>query len=130
MAVLIVALLPAIGSNACAQARLGTLFYSPPERVALAVARNGDQPSEIQEVRSSLAVSGLVKRSPQKGTLWINGQAIPEGQAVPPASAPTIMATGVIVDGKQLRVGETLDLTSGERADFIPEGSVKVKQAK
>ena len=73
---------------------------------------------------------GLVKRSPQKGTLWINGQAIPEGQAVPPASAPTIMATGVIVDGKQLRVGETLDLTSGERADFIPEGSVKVHRAR
>lgn len=121
---------PPIVHSAADSERLGTLFYSPAERVAIAVARSGDAPSEIREIRSSLAINGLVKRDNQKSTVWVNGQAIPEGQAIPPASAPTITANTVTVNGKSVRVGETLDLTSGERSDFIPEGSVSVKRPK
>ncbi len=101
--------------------RLGTLFYSPAERAALVSARAGDT---HQDSVSGLRLGGIVKRAGGKGTVWVNNQAIPEGQPVPPAATPGITAQGVNIDGKSVRVGETVNLVTGEKTDLLPPGAV------
>jgi len=112
--------------------RLGVLFYAPAERAAIVRARRGETTEEkIENNASNLAtLDGLVKRERGKGTLWINRQALREGQSLPsmPASAPTANAAGAAINGTQVRVGETLDLTTGERSDIVPHGTVSVKR--
>ncbi|MGE5385606.1 MAG: hypothetical protein ACM3SV_06950 [Betaproteobacteria bacterium] len=106
---------------------LGTLFYSPEERAAIVQARSGEKAAETA---AGLAVNGLVKRASGKGTVWVNGQSVPEGQAVPPAAAPTIRHDGVVISGTRVRVGETLNPRTGERADFITPGAVSTAKPK
>jgi hypothetical protein len=36
-------------------------------------------------------------------------------------------ARGLQVDGQPLRVGETLDLASGQREDLLPPGAVSIR---
>ncbi len=105
---------------------LGTLFYSPDERAAIVQARSGEKTAETA---SGLAVTGLVKRATGKGTVWVNGQSVPEGQAVPPAAAPTIRHDGVVIDGSRVRVGETLNPRTGERADIVAPGAVSARKS-
>jgi len=101
--------------------RLGTLFYSPAERAALVSARAGDT---HQDSVSGLRLGGIVKRAGGKGMVWINGQALPEGQPVSTAPAPEITAQGATIDGKPVRVGETVNLITGERIDIVPPDAV------
>ncbi len=101
--------------------RLGTLFYSPAERAALVSARSGDT---RQDTVSGLRLGGIVKRAGGKGMVWINGQPLPEGQPVSTAPAPEITAQGATIDGKPVRVGETVNLVTGERIDIVPPGAV------
>ncbi|MCF8177848.1 MAG: hypothetical protein K9J74_05030 [Sulfuritalea sp.] len=121
--------------------RIGTLFYSPQERVAIVHTRSIEAPDaakgEFGEGKKggagsgkSVAVSGLVKRNRGKGTAWINGKTVAEGQAVPAAGIPVISPKSVIFDGQSVRVRETLDLESGARTDALPPGAVSVKPAK
>ena len=76
-----------------------------------------------------VSLKGLVRRGTGKGTSWINGQTVPEGQAIPPAGVPIISSRQVTIDGKSLRVGETLDVENGAKSDFIP-GNATVKRQK
>lgn len=105
--------------------RLGTLFYSPVERTAIASAREGKA-----ETASGLTLSGIIKRDGGKGTVWVNRRPVPEGQPVPPAPTPTITSQGVTIDGKPVRVGETVNLVTGERTDIVPAGAVSTGKSK
>lgn len=116
---------------------LGVLFYAPAERAAIVRARRGEANEEKNDknensVSNSATLDGLVKRERGKGTLWINRQALPEGQSLSslPGSAPTpaANAAGAAINGRQVRVGETLDLTTGERSDIVPDGTVSVRR--
>lgn len=121
-------LLPLTAAAAPAETeRLGTLFYSPAERSAISSAREGKSGNDTA---SGLTVSGIIKREHGKSTAWINNQAIAEGQPVPPAAAPGITAQGIIIDGKPVRVGETVNLITGEKTDVLPPGSVSVGKKK
>jgi hypothetical protein len=122
-------LLPATAGAQTSQERLGTLFYSPAERAAIVVARRGETPGTINS-GTSVSVTGLVKRGGQKSTAWINGQTVAEGQAVPAAGVPVISAKIVAIDGRPVRVRETLDLESGARTDALPQGAVSVRRQK
>ena len=51
-----------------------------------------------------------------------------QGRASGQADAPIITPTGIAVDGKHLRIGESLDLTTGERSDFVPPGTLSVRK--
>lgn len=107
--------------------RLGTLFYSPSERSTISSAREG---KTGDETASGLAVSGIIKRDNGKGTVWINNKAVAEGQPVPPAAAPGITTQGITIDGKPVRVGETVNLVTGEKTDLIPSGAVSAGKKK
>lgn len=100
---------------------LGTLFYTPTERAAITGARDG---KDTQEAPSGITLSGVIKRARGKGTLWINNKPIAEGQAIPPTTTPQLTAQGVTIDGKPVRVGETINLITGEKSDLLPSSAV------
>jgi hypothetical protein len=108
---------------------LGTLLFSPAERSAITAARVAQQSSGFN-FDTSLSVKGLVKRGASKGTSWINGQTITEGRTITSGSVPVIGTKEISVEGRSVRVGETLDLESGTRVDLIPQGSVSVRRQK
>lgn len=113
------------------QDRLGTLFYSPAERSAIVSARKGDiSGSAAGSASTTLVLTGVVKRNGQKGTVWINGRPVAEGQAIPTAGVPQLEAGRVLIDGKPVRVREGLDVESGVRTDALPQGAVSVKPSK
>ncbi len=113
------------------QERLGTLFYSPAERSEIVSARKGEMSGTAAAgVTSALVLTGVVKRNGQKGTVWINGQPVAEGQAIPAAGVPLLEAGRALIDGRPLRVREGLDVESGARTDALPQGAVSVKSGK
>jgi hypothetical protein len=122
-----------LSSVACAQStggKLGTLFYTPNERTSLVASRRSSSQPDAFSFDSSLSVRGLVRRGQQKSTVWINRQTVMEGQAVTSGEVPVIGTKSVRIDGRAVRVGEALDVESGARSDFIPQGSVSVRRQK
>lgn len=110
------------------EASLGTLLFSPTERAAITAAREGK--TTTTETPSGLHLSGIVKRAKGKGTVWMNQRPVAEGEPIPPVSAPHLTTDGITVDGKPVRVGQTLDLLTGERHDLLAPGSLGTGKAK
>jgi hypothetical protein len=108
--------------------RLGTLFYSAAERSAITSARQG-QPDAAPS-SSLMTINGVVKRKSGNSTAWVNGQAVRDGQPVPPAARLTTTGDGVLLDGQPVRVGETLDLTTLQRNDIVAPGAVTIRKPK
>ena len=102
---------------------LGTLFYSPAERFSIERNRSSEGTAVIN-FGKSISLKGLVRRDAHKGTTWVNGQVVDEGQRIPKAGVPVISAKKITIDGKSLRVGETLDVESGARSDVVPENAL------
>lgn len=91
---------------------LGRLFFTPAQRAAW------DQQRQLQPVAEPgaaalLSMDGLVRRSSGRQTTWINGRASTEAAPLP---------AGV----RRLKVGETIDLESGERTDLLKGGRLAV----
>jgi hypothetical protein len=103
-----------------------TLLYSPEQRAAITRQRHGAGTADTAKVADSvLRLDGVVRRANRKGTAWVNGQAMPE-QA---AQSPRLTGQGAVVNGQALRVGESVDTTSGTRQDVVQPGAVKVRPA-
>ncbi len=108
--------------------RLGTLLYSAAERSAITRTRLGQ--ADATPVDNLMTVNGVVKRHGGNSTVWINGRAVGEGQSTPPTIRTTISTTGVTLDGQHVRVGETVDINTGERTDIVAPGAVTLKSRK
>ncbi len=105
---------------------LGTLFYSSGERAAVVKARLGE--ADSAPIMSLFTLTGIVKRGGRKSTVWINGRAVPEGQN--PFPAPVRLAINeseITVKGTRVRIGETLNMDSLQRTDFLSAGTLVVK---
>lgn len=102
---------------------LQTLLYSPEQRATITRQRQGADTAVAAD--NVLRLDGVVRRANRKGTAWVNGRAVPE-QA---AQAPRLTGRGAVVSGQALRVGESVDTTSGTRQDVVQPGAVKVKPA-
>ncbi len=100
---------------------LGTVFYSPAERAALVAARNGIAQSAV------FTVNGIVERNAGKSAVWINGRAIPQTPQDPVISSLSIRRDHVLIEKKPIKVGETLDVITGQRVLRLPEKSVQVR---
>jgi len=126
-------------AGAAAQ-ELGRLFFTPEQRQALnerRKARIPDKPAAAVIVESvSTRINGQVLRSGGNSTVFVNGEAIPEGaesgglNVVPGGADPSRVSIGDGGNGKRtrLRVGETLDRGSGKVRDLIGEGGISVKR--
>jgi len=118
---------------------LGRLFFTPEQRAALderRKARVPDKPATVLVESPSTRLDGYVKRSRGKSTLFVNGEAIPEGAStesmviVPDRTRPD-RATVVVGDSERripLKVGESLDRGTGEVHDGLSGGKLRVER--
>ena len=105
-------------------AELDTLFYSPAQRADIVGAR---QPQSGVSVFGTVQqLTGVVRRSGGKSTVWVNGKPMPEGAA----KTPPVQGVDAVVDGKRLQVGESVDTLTGARGDVVTPGAVTVRRAK
>ncbi len=128
-AVFVLALLaPSVG---IAQ-ELGRLFFTPEQREALdsrRKARVPDKPAAAMVVSPTTRVDGIVKRSAGPSTVWVNGEALPEGSGDAPRIAPSLSVT--LGEGGRrtaLKPGEVLDRGTGEVRDVIGDGEIRVRR--
>lgn len=127
-----------------ATSELGGLILSPGQRRTLEVARNaagradggvqvlpagqsGGAPTGLPD---ALVVSGVVVRSGNRSTVWINDQPL-YGQA--PFSPLRTLAgqTGVLQPGGKdmqlkARPGQVIDVPSGQSVDLLPPGAIRI----
>jgi hypothetical protein len=132
---LLLALLPAGGAAA---QELKRLFFTPEQRAALderRKARLPDKPSAPAAESPTTRVDGYVKRSSGRSTVWLNGEPLvegvqPEGLRLRRGGDPSRVT--VIVDEDRVRadvrVGQTLDRSSGAIKDVIGDGQVRVER--
>jgi len=73
---------------------------------------------------STVTLSGVLFRSGGKGTAWINGQAVADGQSPYPGMPVTIRPGHIGIRKQVVRPGETLDLTDNQRVDMLAAGAV------
>jgi hypothetical protein len=126
------------GAQQSGAQELGRLFLTPEQRSTLDARRKArvpDKPAAVLLESPYTRVDGSVRRSAGKSTVWVNGEAIPEG--VQPEGA-RLSSRGAgkdrvsvpVGESKQrveLRPGETLDRFSGQVQDVIGGGEIKIK---
>lgn len=100
---------------------IGTLFFSPAERTALVAARSGITQSAVY------TLNGITLRAAGKSVAWINGRAVSQIPKDPVIPTLVILRDHVLIEGKIIKVGETLDIISGQRGLRLPEKAVQVK---
>ena len=105
---------------------LGRLFFTPEKRAALDRQRqlNLSQNRETLSENTPLTLNGIVRRSSGRGTNWVNGSAM-EDSTGKRSDAISVKTPG---GNPQLRVGDTLNQTSGEREDLLKGGSISVRR--
>jgi hypothetical protein len=132
-------LLFAAASAAAMAQDLGRLFFTPEQRAELDARRRArvpDKPAAALVESPSTTLDGYVKRSGGRSTVWLNGEPVTEGaeakraQVVPSRTDPSRAAVEVGEDGRRipLRVGESLDRSTGEVSDVIGNGEIRVER--
>jgi hypothetical protein len=111
---------------------LGRLFFTPEQREALDARRKArvpDKPAAVVVISPTTRVDGFVKRSGGPSTVWVNGEALPEGSGDAPRIAPSLSVT-VGEGGRRtaLKPGEVLDRGTGEIRDVIGGGEIRVRR--
>ena len=130
-------LLALLSAGPAAAQLLGRLFFTPEQRAALdarRAARLPDKPAAAAESPTT-RVDGFVKRSSGKSTVWVDGEAIPdglqlEGLRLRRGDDPTRVTVTVGEGGRrvELRIGETLDRATGEVKDVLGNGEVRIER--
>ena len=77
---------------------LGTLFFTREERAALDRLRRGEPQTPVARMARH-AVTGFVRRSDGRNTVWIDGSPVPISGAAPEAIAPQEPERGAGANG-------------------------------
>jgi hypothetical protein len=124
-----------LAGQACLAQELGRLFFTPEQRAALDARRKArvpDRPSAAVVASPTTTLDGYVKRSGGRSTVWVNGEALPEGSG----DAPRIGSSGdgrvsvPIGEGRRagIKPGEAIDRGTGEVRDVLgSSGEIRVK---
>lgn len=123
-----------VADKACAEP-LGRLFLTPERRATLERQRE----LNIQEAQtlegSVVSLDGIVARSSGKHTVWVNQRPQNEnsaGTGVTAAVSPANPGSAVITAGEEppavLRVGESINRGTREKADSLGGGRVGVSR--
>lgn len=116
----------------------GRLFFTPEQRAALDARRKArvpDKPAAAVVASPTTRVSGYVKRTDGRSTVFLNGEAqpdhLPESARIAPHGADTRVLVPVGESGASvaLKPGELLDRGSGEIRDVIGDGEIKVRRS-
>jgi len=126
------------GAGGAQAQELGRLFFTPEQRAALEARRKArvpDKPAAAAVVQSPVTrIDGAVVRGSGRSTVWVNGEAIPEGAQtgsvrVTPQGASKGRVSVPAGEGEQrldLRVGESVDRGTGQVRDLLGEGEIRV----
>lgn len=114
---------------------LGRLFFSPQARTALERQRYLNAGGNNAVQGEILTVDGVVRRSGGAGTTWINGMAQHDGGnagvvARHSKDDPSRTTLRVADDAQaSLRVGESINRSTGERRDNLGGGRIVVNRS-
>jgi len=112
---------------------VGRLFFTPEQRAALDARRKArvpDKPSATVAASPTTRVDGFVQRSGGPSTVWVNGEALPEGSGDLPRIGPRVsVPLGEGGRRAALKPGQTLDRGTGEVRDVIGDGEIRVRRA-
>jgi hypothetical protein len=130
-------LILALVAGNCLGQELGRLFFSPEQRAALDArrkARMPDKPAAVVVTSPTTKVDGYVKRSAGPSTVWVNGEALPEGAGEAPRigrGADGRVSVPVGEGGRRaaLKPGEVLDRGTGEVRDVIGDGEIRIRRS-
>jgi len=134
-----IAALCALGAAQSASAQaLGRLFFTPEQRAALDARRKARLPDKPVAAAPSptTRIDGYVQRSGGRSTVWVNGEALPEGaqpedlRVAPRRGDPARLSisTGEDRGSVEMRIGSTLDRGTGETRDVIGEGRITIRR--
>lgn len=126
-----------LGAAATASAEdLGRLFFTPEQRAALEARRKArlpDKPATPVIESPVTRIDGYVQRSAGRSTVWVNGEAVPqgtqpEGTRVYPGSDPAQVGVSVGESGRrfELRVGQSLERDSGTVQPMLGDGTIRL----
>lgn len=135
---------PASAPTAQALPALGTLILTPAQRRSLealrnAVANTDSSPAPLPSAQTldavsslpdTLVISGVVMRSGNRSTVWVNGEALYGRIGADPLRALARQA-GVLQSGTpdlqlKARPGQVIDVPSGQAVDLLPPGAVRI----
>lgn len=116
---------------------LGRLFFTPEQRSALDARRKAripDKPAAVVVESPVTRVDGFVSRGKGKSTVWVNGEAIPEGsqpeglRITTRPSDPSSVTVNVGENENQvtLKIGQSFDRETGEVKNFLNGGEAGV----
>ncbi|MDO8385023.1 MAG: hypothetical protein Q7T13_01310 [Polaromonas sp.] len=130
--------------GASAARQLGTLILSPAQRRHLESIRGaagsmdgsarvipGEPSSDVAAgLPDALVVSGVVVRSDNRSTVWVNEQPL-YGRAVATPLRTLAGRTGVLQpEGRDMRIkarpGQVVDVPSGQSVDLLPPGAIRI----
>jgi hypothetical protein len=127
-----------LGAVPAAAQELGRLFFTPEQRAALdarRAARLPDKPTVARESPTT-RVDGYVARSSGRSTVWVDGEALPDGTQPEGLRVQRGRDSGkvTVTFGEQarrieMRVGETLDRSTGEIKGVMQDGQGKVERS-
>jgi hypothetical protein len=123
---------------------LGPLILSPAQRRTLESVRSGlgsanDAPApagakdglrEPSAVPDTLVVSGVVIRSGNRSTVWVNNEPL-YGRATDSALRTLAGQAGVLQSGTRdmqakARPGQVVDVLTGQAVDLLPPGAIRI----
>lgn len=126
-----------LGPAPVAAQELGRLFFTPEQRAALdarRAARLPDKPAAAQESPTT-RVDGFVSRSSGRSTMWVDGEPLQDGAQPEGLRVQRSRDTGklTVTFGEQarrieIRVGETLDRSTGDVKGVMGSGEAKVER--
>lgn len=127
----ILATTPALGED------LGRLFLTPEQRAALDARRKAripDKPVAVFVESPVTRVDGMVSRGNGKSTVWVNGEAVPEGSQPegmritrrPTETGRIIVNVGENDNRVDLKIGQAFDRDTGEVRSLLKGGEIKV----
>ena len=133
----LLALLFLLPAGQAAAQELGRLFFTPEQRDALDARRKARLPDKpaASAPAPTTRIDGYVQRSRGKSTVWVNGEAVPdgtqpEGLRLRRGEDPSRVTVTISEDGRrrEMRVGETLDRATGEVTDVLGDGEVRIER--
>lgn len=136
-------LLAVPGQSTSALPRLDGLILSPAQRRNLEALRNLTRDDELEgpsaadeildassPLPDTLVVSGVVVRSGNRSTVWVNNQPLYGRADATPLRSLAGQAGILQPEGRQLqgkgRPGQVIDVPSGRAADLLPPGSIRI----
>lgn len=112
----VLASLLSMGGAAYAETQLGRLFYTPAERRALDQREVAGAQTDEGTTRPTMTLNGRIIRSDGKTVMWTNGS-LAEDDVLLPATR-----------NASVKVGQSIELTTGEAHDLLRGGSLVVHE--